>query len=99
MELNEQEAHCVARHLQALMYGRGVSDACNFCKFQCCTEGFPPMERQIKERLTEETGVDIKTWTNWETLPGSTFPYKKFLINANEKVIAYYNQPNVSVDF
>ncbi|MBQ6005723.1 MAG: hypothetical protein IJL14_05705 [Selenomonadaceae bacterium] len=34
MKLTEQEAHCIARHFQALLYGRGLSDACNFCKYQ-----------------------------------------------------------------
>ena len=93
MELNEQEAHCVARHMQALMYGRDISDACTFCKFPCCNKGEPPMQEYIKERLTEETGVDVRTWTNWDMLPElGDFPYKKFLINANEGVIRYYRE-------
>ena len=93
MELNEQEAHCIARHLQALLYGRGISDACTFCKFPCCDKGEPPMENYIKERLTEETGVDLILDDSWETLPElGTFPYKMFLANANEDVIAYYHK-------
>lgn len=93
MELSEQEAHCVARHLQALLYGRGISDACTFCKYPCCDKGEPPMHDYIKERLTKETGVDLILGEKWETLPGQGwFPYKKFLANANENIVKYYRE-------
>lgn len=95
MELTEQEAHCIARHFQALLYGRGLSDACNFCKFQCFIgkdKNFEFLFEQIKERLTSELGVDLRVFP-WETLPElGNFPYKKFLANANEAVVAYYQK-------
>ena len=45
--------HCIARHFQALLYGRGLSDACNFCKYQFYknggkeffTKNYPPLKR------------------------------------------------------
>ena len=92
MKLNEQEAHCIARHLQALLYGRGLSDACNFCKVQCFQGDRAPGFEEIKERLTKETGVDLRIFP-WETLPElGDFPYKKFLKNSNESIITYYHE-------
>lgn len=88
--LNEQEAHCIARHLQALLYGRGLSDACNFCKTQCYQGDRAPSFDEIKEHLTEETGVDLG-YTKSEFY-GSNFDYRRFLKNTNEETRDYFKK-------
>ena len=87
MELNEQEAHCVARLLQSLWYGQGALDGCGYCKYQCGEK--LPMFHAIKKRLTDETGVDVSPIVYGE-LPDSKFPYLKFLKNANETALNYF---------
>ena len=90
MELNEQEAHCVARLLQSALYGKGILDGCLFCKYRCdVNDGRLKMFGAIKDRLTGETGVDLSPITGGDLL-GSEFPYFKFLKNANEEVKEYF---------
>ena len=88
MELNEREAHCIARLLQGAIFGEDVSDGCDYCKFQC-TLGRFPFREEIRKRLTEETGVDLSNGTR-VLLPHSNFPYNKFLKNANETAKKVY---------
>ena len=33
MELNEKEAHCVARLLQGALFGKSYLDGCDYCKW------------------------------------------------------------------
>ena len=97
MELNEREAHCVARLLQGAFFGEEITDGCDYCKFQCGIKF--PVREAIKKRLTEETGVDLSNGT-WVMLPHSNFPYNKFLKNANEtSKEVYRNHLNYLLDF
>ena len=87
MELNEREAHCVARLLQGALFGNGVDDGCDYCKFRC--ERVVDRTREIRERLTEETGIDLGLMINGR-LPRSDFQHGRFLKNANEVVKKFY---------
>ena len=64
MELSEQEAHCVARLLQASLYGGDDKnfgcplDGCQYCKVQCYKQGeHSPIFSHLRKRFTEETGA------------------------------------------
>ena len=96
MELSEKEAHCVARLLQASLYGDDDKEfgcplgGCQYCKVQCYKQDETlPMFRNLIKRFTEETGVDVGIEI-YGTLPNSKFPYKKFLKNANAEIIDYF---------
>ena len=89
MELNERESHCVARLLQGAMFGNSIDDGCQFCKFRC--ERVVDMTREIRKRLTDETGVDLSLMTHG-TEPLSKFPLGKFLINANADIKKVYRE-------
>ena len=87
MELNEREAHCVARLLQSAWFGGGQFVGCKYCKYECLannSESSLPGFDNIRRRLTEETGVDL-TLEASAFIYDSAFPYHKFLKNANEK--------------
>ena len=58
-----------------------------FCKYPWEHEAV--FAREIRNRLTEETGVDLSNGI-WVLLPHSNFPYNKFLKNANEKAKEVY---------
>ena len=88
MELNEREAHCVARLLQGAIIGQNPLDGCDYCKNRCFENQWS-MLHSIRKRLTEETGVEIGNFI-YGTLPHSDFPYKMFLKNASDKVKDYY---------
>ena len=87
MELNEQEAHCVARILQGAWYGKDILNGCTYCKYPCVDKQL--LIGEIKKRLTEETGVDLSPKTGGFIID-SEFPYDKFLRNANEPVKEYF---------
>ena len=92
MELSEREAHCVARLLQGALFGKDIFDGCAYCKFQCykdSEEHHLTMFRAIKERLTEEVGVDLGLEAS-AFLINSDFPYHKFLKNANPEIKEYF---------
>ena len=92
MELNEREAHCVARLLQSAWFGNGQFDGCKYCKYVCVAADNPDSLsgfNNIRKRLTEETGVDL-TLTVGGFIYDSEFPYHKFLKNANEKAKNYF---------
>jgi len=88
MELNEREAHCVARLLQGAILGENVLTGCDYCKNRCYETQWDILYK-IRERLTEETGVELGNFY-YGTLPHSDFPYKMFLKNASDKVKDYY---------
>lgn len=88
MELNEQEAHCVARLLQGALLGENTLDGCDHCKNRCYENRWD-MFYAIRKRLSEETGVELGAF-QYGTLPHSDFPYGMFLKNASEKAKAYY---------
>lgn len=88
MELNEREAHCIARLLQGMLFGENTLDGCDFCKNRCYETRWD-MFFAIRKRLSEETGVDLKPEQHSE-LPHSDFPYGIFLKNASEKTKAWY---------
>ena len=80
MELNEREAHCVARLLQSAWFGNGQFDGCKYCKYECVAADNPDSLsgfNNIRRRLTE-------------FIYDSEFPYHKFLKNANEKAKNYF---------
>lgn len=97
MELTEKEAHCVARLLQGVVFGKNIFSGCAFCKFQCDEEekkkGAPyiaPQYEKIMQKFYEETEVDTRLGGNAnDRLIKSDFPYKRFLRNANEKITDY----------
>lgn len=80
MELNEREAHCVARLLQGAIFGKDITDGCAYCKFRCES---PILAGEIRKRLTDETGVDLGVMDSGK-LPRSDFPHGRFLMNAHE---------------
>ena len=89
MELNEQEAHCVARLLQSAFCGDEIYVGCDYCKFRC--EHVLAKSDAIRKRLTEETGVDL-TMKDCGRLPQSNFQHGKYLKNANEDVKKIYRE-------
>ena len=94
MELNEREAHCIARLLQGAWYGKHSFDACKYCKFQCYKDNAEKRLSSfddIRKRLTEETGVDLSPDVN-SFLLDSYFPYHKFLKNSNEEIRKYFRE-------
>lgn len=87
MELTEKEAHCVARLLQSATNSDNILNGCTFCKYQCRTDKkIAPRYQEILQKFQKETGVDLSD-DSFGFLPYSNFPYKKFLINANDAVI------------
>ena len=99
MLLSENKAHCIARLLQAALFGGDDKhfgcpfDGCQYCKVQCYKQGdnrFPLFE-SLRSRLMEETGVDVGI-AHYDTIPNSNFPYKKFLKNANEEIKDYFRK-------
>ena len=97
MELSEKEAHCVARMLQGMVFGKNIFSGCTFCKFQCDEEerksGIPyimPQYKKIMQKFYEETAVDTRiAGDTHDTLIKSDFPYKRFLRNSNEEIKTY----------
>lgn len=88
MELDEREAHCVARLLQSAMFGKGNAMAgCAFCKYQCDEKN--TLYRKIQEKFETETGVDLSETSSLDVLY-CDFPYKKFLKNSNETVKEHF---------
>ena len=88
MELTEKEAHCVARLLQGVVFGKNIFSGCAFCKFQC--DYIAPQYEKIMQKFYEETEVDTRLGGNAnDRLIKSDFPYKRFLRNANEKITDY----------
>ena len=86
MELDEREAHCVARLLQGAIYGDGVLTGCTFCKFPCQTSNDPaPHFDGILSKLMNASGVNLSP-AKYGALPFSPFPYKKFLKNSNSAI-------------
>ena len=87
MELNEHEAHCVARLIQGAMFGRDVADGCQFCKFNCGAHCGSQRAADLRKRLTEVTGVDLA-----DRLSESAFPHDRFIKAANEEIKNYYRK-------
>lgn len=89
-KFTEKELHCIARLLQGAIYGEhNVFDGCAFCKFNCATKEDPnPNYDKLLEKLTELTGVDL--FPSRDRIIHSSFPYKKFLKNANDKTKTYF---------
>lgn len=87
MELDEKEAHCVARLLQTFLWqNRHNMYGCSFCKFECPRKGVEKTRLlEIQQKFQDETGVDLVS-IGWGHIPFSDFPYKKFLVNSNEKI-------------
>ena len=59
MELNEREAHCVARRIQGVLYAKDPYIGCRFCRFKCDKGGDKPTRRIVNQKLSEATGVDL----------------------------------------
>ena len=87
MELNEREAHCVARLIQGAMFGRNVADGCQFCRFKCGATCGSQRAADLRKRLTKVTGVDLT-----DRLPESEFPHDRFIKGANEEIKDYYRK-------
>ena len=93
MELDEREAHCVARLIQGALFGEhNLFDGYNYCKYRCDkhTNLAKSMYARIRKRLTEETGVDLDFTLLDKTLAHFDFPQHKFLANANPEVMKYF---------
>lgn len=106
MELNEQEAHCIARLLQGAWYGETSWDGCSYCKFQCTTK--PNGEKSdwyhstingayLNYPMREAVSKRLTDETGVDLdkfMDGqflhSSFPAKKFLKNANENAKQHY---------
>ena len=88
VELNEKEAHCVARLLQGAWFGDDVLDACQFCKYQCFKEAkdnnYIRVCDEIRKKFTEATGVDLGYIHR--DLEGIERPYVRFLKNSNDDI-------------
>jgi len=70
-----------------VVFGNGIFSGCAFCKFQCHESGKnlpPPMYVAVLEKMTKETGVDVRPYKNLSSPRYSNFPYKKFLQNASD---------------
>ena len=92
MELNEQEAHCIARLLQSALFGKDIFDGCDYCKFQCYKQGNRlKMFDELRGRLTVETGVDVSPIVD-TSFVNAHFPYHKFLVNSNEEFKAGFRE-------
>lgn len=95
LELDEKEAHCVARLLQGAFYGKNVLVGCTFCKYQCLasviSENSVSMQSKIREKFMAETGVDLTSVISCDVV-FSEFPYKKFLKNSNETVKRHFRE-------
>lgn len=86
MELNEREAHCIARLLQGALFGKDLTDGCSFCKYFCLDKE-KVLAGDIREHLTEATGVDLGFTASrvaGKLSPMSTFPFERFLKNSSE---------------
>lgn len=92
MELSKEEAHCLARVFQSLLYGghKKFFEGCTFCKYPC-RNAVDPVNRftVILHKLEEESGVDLKPCV-YGKLQHDGFPYKKFLKNANEQAATFF---------
>ena len=87
MELNEQEAHCIARLLQGAIFADDALIGCQYCKFECGVK--LPVLQTIRKRLTEETGVDLGSMARG-ALPDDNFPHSTFLKNSNSRIVQHY---------
>lgn len=89
LQLNEQEAHCIARLLQSYLYENedDFLTGCSYCKYKCGSR--LSMFYEIRKRLTVETGVDVMGGGH-SPLPHGKFPYMTFLKNANEEILEQY---------
>ena len=92
MELNEKEAHCIARLLQGAFYSDNILSGCTFCKFRCDNDE-QPLINSIRKRLYDETYVDVRLGSDRrDELPFSDFPYKRFLKTSNEPIKEYFGK-------
>lgn len=93
MKLTEKDLHCIARLLQGSIYGeRGNAfDGCAFCKYRCKTEKDPaPYFDEVMNKLDKKTGVAmLSSYGQRQDFP--CFPYKRFLINANDEIKSVVN--------
>lgn len=94
MELNEREAHCVARLLQGAIFGEDITTGCAYCKVRCDEK---LLAGSIRKRLTEETGVDLGV-INGDSLPYTKIPHGRFLKNAHADAKKYYRDLLKSLD-
>lgn len=86
MELNEKEAHCVARLLQGALFGDTLFDGCIFCKFKCSVDNDPaPHLDNIRKKFMDSTQVDLG-YTHYKDFVKSDFPYKRFLKHSNDDI-------------
>ena len=87
MELNEREAHCVARLLQGAFLGESVLNCCEYCKYPCYDDSNRCLwfANVIRDKFTDETGVSLGATPHKTDLNGFARPFNKFLVNANPK--------------
>lgn len=92
MYLTEKQAHCVARILQSVIFGKSILDGCAFCKFECKTITDPaPHLDEIRKIFFDETGVDLRIGgSSKDKLKFSDFPYKRFLRASNDEIKNYF---------
>ena len=97
MELNEREAHCVARLIQGGVLEGSIFYGCAYCKYH--DDCWPKESKHggiflydIRKRLTKETGVDLSFISKGRFDIDSSFPHGTFLKNSNEKVKDFYRK-------
>ena len=101
MELNEQEAHCIARRLQCAKFAYDSYIGCRFCRHPCDKTKKESTCRIADKKLAETTGVDLSGVykgvlrpTNLDDKPLKVmdFPYKTFLVGASEETKSFYRE-------
>lgn len=60
LELDEMDAHCIARMLQSYLFTDTPFAGCRFCKYNCFNDDAKPTnDKRIRKLLMDFTGVDL----------------------------------------
>ena len=87
MELDEREAHCVARLIQGGLKTDNILNGCLFCKYPCkyTSNGVTigNVNMALRNRLEKETGVIIGTYRGRTAFDEFRSPFNYLLVNSN----------------
>ncbi len=90
LELDEMDAHCIARMLQSYLFTDTPFAGCRFCKYNCFNDDAKPTnDKRIGKLLMDFTGVDLGPAV-YGYLEVGGFPYKKFLKNSSDRAKEYF---------
>ena len=94
MELDEREAHCLARLIQGALHGDSIFDCCAFCRYPCYDLARDKMYsswfyKEIFYKLEAATGVSLGALVSEKDDGEFESPFDRFLINANPKARAF----------